>query len=187
MLLTQAELGEVRAHTFPLVSKTHIKYIICGVLAPGSAAFKVGRTTRLTAGVVHAIPIITNYAWRTKEESKRKTEAFQPRESIKVSIDLPANTSRSAGKRIHVETSVIKGFGNDPFNLGADSGLWILNSSGHLVGLLWGGCSGSGDCYFSAIINMPQTLVSIALYNRANKPVAEPSCRLSPSLNDSPS
>ena len=67
-------------------------------------------------------------------------------------IDLPANASRSKGKRSHIETSVIKGTGGDPvFNQGGDSGSWILDAEGDLAGLLWGGCSGSDDCYFIPI------------------------------------
>jgi len=136
---------------FILPRIAHVEFINHKILEPGSIAFKVGRTTGLTTGVVHAIPVITTaYEWPAKNAKRVMPPPFELSTPIKVAIDLPSNASRKSSKRTHVETFVIKGF-NEQFNQGGDSGSWILDAGGNLVGLLWGGCSGSDDCYFTPI------------------------------------
>lgn len=65
------------------------------------------------------------------------------------------------GTRKIIEQTVIKdqsAHGAASFGQDGDSGAWIFNKCGVLIGMIWGGCSRSGSCYFTHIKDIIQDI-----------------------------
>ena len=74
ILPSQAELERHLADSFILGARSHVESINQNILGAGSSVFKIGRTTGLTTGVVHAVPVITNaYTWPPNARKRTAT------------------------------------------------------------------------------------------------------------------
>ena len=147
---SQGILDNFGTGAFVINKKTHVGDFTYGPLEAGDMVFKTGRTTGLTVGVVHAIPTIRKHAWPMT--IPRGSQPFEFAKSIPGSMALPSDDGHGAGMPTQlVETYVIKGYRSKPFHEQGDSGAWILDYLGDLVALLWGGCTGSDDCYYTPI------------------------------------
>ncbi len=111
---------------FAFQGNTHVGYVSLSPLYAGLDVFKVGRTTGLTVG---AIERISSY----------------------VKVTRQSNSKQKAPMRTTLEIYAVRGLYDTLFNKAGDSGAWILDPLGDLVGLLWGGCEKSGHGYFTPI------------------------------------
>ena len=111
---------------YNLLAAKHVPGIDLQPLSEGQDVFKVGRTTGLTVGKVHPV---------------RSTS----------SIERLSNSKYNKPRRTTFEHQVIKANYPLSFNAPGDSGSWILNEVGYLVGFLWGGNDGDFSCYFTPI------------------------------------
>ena len=108
------------------MGRTHVQYINTNPVFLGQDVFKVGRTTGLTVGKV------TNITTHTR-------------------IERQPNSAHATPIRTTFEHYTIRAKYTGPFNKAGDSGSWIFDENGDLLGLLWGGCVKSSDCYFTPI------------------------------------
>ena len=88
--------------------------------------FKVGRTTGLTVG---AIERLSSYVKFTRQ----------------------SNSKQKAPMRTTLELYAVRGLYDILFNKAGDSGAWVLDPLGDLVGVLWGGCEKSNHGYLTPI------------------------------------
>lgn len=115
-----------RVGRFFLERNTYVKCISPSPLYASLDVFKIGRTTGLTVGAIERL-------------------------STYVKIRRQSNSKQKAPMRTTLEMYAVRGLYGTAFNKAGDSGAWILDPEGDLVGLLWGGCEKSGQGYFTPI------------------------------------
>lgn len=66
-------------------------------------------------------------------------------------IERQPNSAHARPNRTTFEHYTIKAKYTRPFNEAGDSGSWVFDENGNLLGLLWGGCVRGDDCYFTPV------------------------------------
>lgn len=127
--LTAFQLPEANRLTDDLDLKgaTEVANISDVPLFHGNNVFKMGRTTDLTSGIIHPVSIHVR------------------------ALELPSNSKHKRPVRPTLEQQVILAPFPHLFNERGDSGSWILDKNGNLVGMVWGACVRSRCCYFTHI------------------------------------
>lgn len=122
LLPNQSDLDRLtRFKTYHLFGAEHVPEINKGPLQDGQEVFRVGRTTGLTVGKIHPVDATCK-------------------------IIRPPNSRHEKHQKTTVEHKVVIARFPDVSNAPGDSGAWILDEGGSLVGLLWGGNVGTFAC-----------------------------------------
>lgn len=113
-----------------VITTTEVPFIDRSEPKPHDTVFKIGRTTGIATGHLHPT--------RSLSQMKCPPNATYPQGCIQKTY----------------EHWTIQGAFDKPFIQPGDSGSWVLNEFGHLVGLLWGGIITTETAYYAPITHV---------------------------------